>query len=696
MLDPTTLTQPTAVAPDGIGTSARRYRLDTAAGRSAAGAGPCSPSGSSAGSRVAEASRPVSASAGRCRASPRSSRAPRWPRCGGSLGRIGGARRTGRIAADTIPLGIPRINATPGLVAGADVDIDVAVIDTGVGPVGGPAGAPELDIVGGTDCRPRRGSGYPDAGSYADGHGHGTHVAGTIAARGNGVGVVGVAPGARVWAVRVFDSRGSRHHRVGDLRRGLGDPLAGRSSRVAHRRQHEPPRPGRLPRVAQLRCATVTTRATRNTRPSAPRPRRAPCSRSRPATSQTMRTATSLPAMTRSSPWGRSPTSMGCPAHAPLSRGSRAARRPADIERDDTFAAYSNYGAVVDVVAPGTCIRSLAPGSGSRVRHGRHERHVHGHAPCHRRRRALPCHRIPGWARTRGRLLARQASTGSTATDPWRRHAGAPPLRLVDVAAFVSDVPALRAWARRSVVTVRDGIAQRTVRVELQRLGGLAARWSCRSRTCRQGSRSVGGNTSAIGGIRGSIVLGIDGSIADGDHHLTLHAGAGAASGDADLVLRVDRAAPDVSSTLPRVTLGRGATFDGTAAVRIAWTATDAVSGVERSDLQRKSGGSWKRVARSTGTSGSATVPVGRGSAARFRVVASDRAGNTATSPVVSTRLVVRDSAAGRVSWTGSWRTRRESERFGPERAHRGRCRGTGDAPIHGAGGGRGGAAWAR
>lgn len=43
----------------------------------------------------------------------------------------------------------------------------------------------------------------------ADQNGHGTHVAGTIAARDNTIGVIGVAPGAPVVAVRVLDRRGS-------------------------------------------------------------------------------------------------------------------------------------------------------------------------------------------------------------------------------------------------------------------------------------------------------------------------------------------------------------------------------------------------------------------------------------------------------------------------------------------------------
>jgi len=45
--------------------------------------------------------------------------------------------------------------------------------------------------------------------SPEDGDGHGTHVAGTIAAKNNTIGVIGVAPGAPVVAVRVLDRRGS-------------------------------------------------------------------------------------------------------------------------------------------------------------------------------------------------------------------------------------------------------------------------------------------------------------------------------------------------------------------------------------------------------------------------------------------------------------------------------------------------------
>jgi subtilisin family serine protease len=44
--------------------------------------------------------------------------------------------------------------------------------------------------------------------AFTDGNGHGSHVAGTIAALANGQGVVGVAPGANVVSLKVFDSSG--------------------------------------------------------------------------------------------------------------------------------------------------------------------------------------------------------------------------------------------------------------------------------------------------------------------------------------------------------------------------------------------------------------------------------------------------------------------------------------------------------
>jgi len=91
-----------------------------------------------------------------------------------------------------IPTGITRIG---GPVSGS-VIVDVAVIDTGID-----ASHPDLNVVYGVN--------FAKGKSWSDGNGHGTHVAGTIAAKDNDIGVVGVAPDARLYAVKVLDKRGS-------------------------------------------------------------------------------------------------------------------------------------------------------------------------------------------------------------------------------------------------------------------------------------------------------------------------------------------------------------------------------------------------------------------------------------------------------------------------------------------------------
>lgn len=98
--------------------------------------------------------------------------------------------------AQITPTGVTRI-ATATLTTPFDTAPGVAVIDTGSGPHS------DLNVVGGVNCS----TGRPD--KYADGNGHGTHVAGTIGAKNDDFGVVGVAPQARIFSVRVLDNAGS-------------------------------------------------------------------------------------------------------------------------------------------------------------------------------------------------------------------------------------------------------------------------------------------------------------------------------------------------------------------------------------------------------------------------------------------------------------------------------------------------------
>jgi subtilisin len=83
-------------------------------------------------------------------------------------------------------------SATP-----SDVNVDIAIVDTGIDLT-----HPDLNVY-------REKTFVPNTTSANDDNGHGTHVAGTAAARDNSIGVVGVAPGARLWAVKVLDSTGA-------------------------------------------------------------------------------------------------------------------------------------------------------------------------------------------------------------------------------------------------------------------------------------------------------------------------------------------------------------------------------------------------------------------------------------------------------------------------------------------------------
>ena len=106
-----------------------------------------------------------------------------------------------QVTAQDLPPGIDRIEADASSAGsgsgGGSVDVDVAIIDTGIDRK-----HRDLNVVGGVNCVP---GGLPPN----DLHGHGTHVSGIVAAKDNRLGVVGVAPGARLWAVRVLDSQGS-------------------------------------------------------------------------------------------------------------------------------------------------------------------------------------------------------------------------------------------------------------------------------------------------------------------------------------------------------------------------------------------------------------------------------------------------------------------------------------------------------
>jgi subtilisin len=114
----------------------------------------------------------------------------------------GSGVRTMTHPTQRVPPGVRRVGAGLRTLqvasnGGHTVNADVAIIDTGI-----ERDHPDLNVVGGYNCTGR------NPNKWDDNDGHGTHVAGIVGGTGRGGGVVGVAPGARLWSVKVLDSDG--------------------------------------------------------------------------------------------------------------------------------------------------------------------------------------------------------------------------------------------------------------------------------------------------------------------------------------------------------------------------------------------------------------------------------------------------------------------------------------------------------
>lgn len=100
--------------------------------------------------------------------------------------------------AEELPWGVERVKASLAWEKTRGAGVKVGILDTGVDCT-----HPDLKegIKGGFSIQ--------QAGDWMkDRNGHGTHVAGIIGARRNGLGVVGVAPECELYAIQVLDARG--------------------------------------------------------------------------------------------------------------------------------------------------------------------------------------------------------------------------------------------------------------------------------------------------------------------------------------------------------------------------------------------------------------------------------------------------------------------------------------------------------
>jgi subtilisin len=242
-----------------------------------------------------------------------------------------------------VPTGVERVHADISKTASIDdvdqprINVNVAVLDTGIDTQ-----HPDLNVVGGGTCAKSR--------NYDDHYGHGTHAAGIIGALDNHVGVVGVAPGANMFGMKVLDDNGNGTTR--ELLCGIewvtttrtdGDPhndidvanlsLGGAGSDDGHCGESD----GDI--LHQAVCRSVARGVTYvvaagNDHEDA--------SHLIPAAYREVITVSAL-ADSDGKPGGRG--------------GSPSCRS----EQDDTLADFSNYGPAVDLIAPGVCIFSTMP-----------------------------------------------------------------------------------------------------------------------------------------------------------------------------------------------------------------------------------------------------------------------------------------------------------------------------------------------
>lgn len=129
---------------------------------------------------------------------------PEVPRSGPTLPRVP------VVPGDQVPAGVSRIEAVTAAgavnIAGlpASSQVVVGVVDSGVDGT-----HPDINYAGGQSWVAASTTVSGDAGDADfDLYGHGTHVAGTIGAKDNGAGVVGVSAGVPVFSLKVLDGAG--------------------------------------------------------------------------------------------------------------------------------------------------------------------------------------------------------------------------------------------------------------------------------------------------------------------------------------------------------------------------------------------------------------------------------------------------------------------------------------------------------
>lgn len=291
----------------------------------------------------------------------------------------------------TVPTGVMRLAASSSA-ANKGAGATVAVVDTGINLT-----HPDLaaNIIAAKSCISNK--------TANDDNGHGSHVAGTIAAIDNNQGVVGVAPQAKLVAVKVLNSRGSGtwsqvicgldwisanaakyNIKVANMSLGGGGSSDNNCGNTNSDALHKA--------ICKARDAGVTfTVAAGNSGAD---------------------TSTFVPAA-----YDDTVITVSALADSDGKNGGVGAATP--YGTDDTFASFSNFGSAVDLGAPGVNIYSTYKSGGYATLSGTSmaSPHVAGAA-------ALYLAKFPGssWTQVRDGLKSVGEVLGSGHTDPSGKH----------------------------------------------------------------------------------------------------------------------------------------------------------------------------------------------------------------------------------------------------------------------------------
>lgn len=236
-----------------------------------------------------------------------------------------------------------------------------------------------------------------------DDNGHGTHVAGTIAALNNTVGVVGVAPDVTLFAVKVLNSQGSGTW--SSIICGI-DWVTMNASKYGIK-------------VVNMSLGGSGTSDNNCGKTNGDALHKAIC-RSRDA-GVTYVVAAGNDGKNASGfvPAGYDDTVITVSALADTDGKSGGTGIASPYGDDDTFATFSNYGSVVDIAAPGVLINSTYKGNTYKVLSGTSMAtpHVAAAAALY-----LKSHTGSSWTQIRDGLISIGESAGAGHTDPSGKH----------------------------------------------------------------------------------------------------------------------------------------------------------------------------------------------------------------------------------------------------------------------------------